>query len=281
MSSQIPVFTLFGETSAFPDVVHCERIWDRARLHDWEISAHRHREMVQVFLMRQGQAQAQIDGQGRRVEDGEFLFVPARSVHGFKFRQGSEGLVLSIPLTVAAAVSAGSDELALRLSRPFSSRADARVMWLGQQIHAAFGETGAFRAALLASLAQALLAAIAGIAARQGDAIASLAQRRMLVLDRLIAQHLGEGWGMADYASALSITPGHLNRICRAATGESASRHIEKAVMTEASRLLAFTRLSVAEIGYRLGFSDPSYFSRRFRVMTGQSPTAYRDRFTD
>ncbi|MEF9606167.1 helix-turn-helix transcriptional regulator, partial [Paracoccus sp. PXZ] len=80
---------------------------------------------------------------------------------------------------------------------------------------------------------------------------------------------------------ALSITPGHLNRICRAATGESASRHIEKAVMTEASRLLAFTRLSVAEIGYRLGFSDPSYFSRRFRVMTGQSPTTYRDRFTD
>ncbi|WP_323009903.1 helix-turn-helix domain-containing protein [Paracoccus sp. (in: a-proteobacteria)] len=278
-SSQIPIFNLFGETSAFPDVVHCERIWDRARLHDWEIAPHRHREMVQVFLMRRGQAQVRLDGQDSRLEDGQFLFIPARSVHGFKFRKGSEGLVLSIPLAVAAAISAGSDKLALCLSRPFSSPTDARVTWLGEQIYAGFGDTGAFRATLLVSLTQGVLAAIAGIAAQQGDAEASLAQRRMLALDRLIARRLGERRGMADYASALSITPGHLNRICRAATGESASRHIEKAVMTEASRLLAFTRLSVAEIGYRLGFSDPSYFSRRFRAVTGQSPTAYRDRF--
>ncbi|MEF9604548.1 hypothetical protein O4J55_20295 [Paracoccus sp. PXZ] len=34
LSSQIPGFTLFGETSALPDLVPCERIRDRARLHD-------------------------------------------------------------------------------------------------------------------------------------------------------------------------------------------------------------------------------------------------------
>lgn len=96
---------------------------------------------------------------------------------------------------------------------------------------------------------------------------------------QLIARHMAEGWGVADYASALSVTAGHLNRICRAATGTSAGRHIEIAVMTEASRLLAFTQLPVTEVGYRLGFDDPSYFSRRFRALRGEAPSDYRRRF--
>lgn len=78
---------------------------------------------------------------------------------------------------------------------------------------------------------------------------------------------------------ACCCTPGHLNRLCQAALGTSASRHIEALTMTEARRLLAFTRLTVAEVGYRLGFADPSYFSRRFRAETGESPSAYRARF--
>lgn len=49
--------------------------------------------------------------------------------------------------------------------------------------------------------------------------------------------------------------------------------------LTEARRLLAFTLLPVAEIGYRLGFPDPAYFSRRFRAATGESPSVYRARF--
>ena len=71
----------------------------------------------------------------------------------------------------------------------------------------------------------------------------------------------------------------HDRELCRAATGASVSRHIETARMTEARRLLAFTRLPVAEIGYRLGFSDPPYFSRRFRAVTGETPSDYRERF--
>ena len=63
LTKRIPDFNLFGETSAFPDVVHCERIVDRARLHDWTIAPHRHREMVQVFYMHRGEARARIDGQ--------------------------------------------------------------------------------------------------------------------------------------------------------------------------------------------------------------------------
>jgi len=39
---------------------------------------------------------------------------------------------------------------------------------------------------------------------------------------------------------------------------------------------LRYTNLSVAEIGYAIGFSDPAYFSRFFTRHAGCSPRAYR-----
>ncbi len=279
LASQIPVFNLFGETGAFPDVVHCERIRDRARLHDWEIAPHRHREMAQVFYMEQGAARARLDGREIPLDDGIFLFVPAQVVHGFAFRQGAEGLVLSFPLTLVSGLAGASAGLGARLSRAFAARADERAAALMRQIADAFAGHGTFRAPLLAGLAQALLAVVAEAGDRAAAETQPLAQRRMIAFDTLLAEHLADGWSAADFASALAMSPGHLNRICRAATGASVSRHIETARMTEARRLLAFTRLPVAEIGYRLGFSDPPYFSRRFRAVTGETPSDYRERF--
>ena len=51
--------------------------------------------------------------------------------------------------------------------------------------------------------------------------------------------------------------------------------------MQEARRLLAYTLMDVAEVGYRLGYEDPSYFSRAFRRETGLSPSAFRRPYRD
>lgn len=277
LQSQIPVFSLFGETASFPDVVHCERIWDRARLHNWQIAPHRHRQMMQIFFVEQGGARIRVDGVASRLGNGDFQFIPAQSVHDLEIAQGSEGLVLSFPLALVAALH--NTGLEHRLARPFVAQTDARVRMMLDQVAATFAGTDTYRDVLLVGLTQAVLAAAAEIAARGAEAMEPLQERRMLEFDRLLAEHLADGWGTAEFASAMSITPGHLSRICREATGQSASRHIEAARMTEAGRLLAFTRLSVAEIGFRLGYADPPYFSRRFRAATGETPSHYRLRY--
>lgn len=276
----IPDFNLFGETSAFPDVVHCERIVDRARLHDWTIAPHRHREMVQVFLMRRGAALARVDGREHALKDGDFLYIPRLAVHGFAFRRGAEGLVLSVPSPIVQLIGTGSAEIAASLGRPIVGPSGEALGRLSLQLAEAFASHGTYRAQLLAALAQALLASVAEIGAQAVAQEPSAAHRRMLAFDALLARHLAAGWRAADFARALAITPGHLNRLCRAATGQSASRYIEGAVMTEASRLLAFTQLPVAEIGYRLAFDDPAYFSRRFRAVRGLTPSDYRAQFS-
>ena len=77
------------------------------------------------------------------------------------------------------------------------------------------------------------------------------------------------------------MSTGHLGRLCRHALGMSTSAYIEATRMTEAARLLAFTQMPIAEVGYRLGFTDPSYFTRRFHKAREQTPTDYRDQFLD
>jgi AraC family transcriptional activator of pobA len=83
---------------------------------------------------------------------------------------------------------------------------------------------------------------------------------------------------VADCARALAVTPKHLSRVLRQATGRPASRWIEARLMREARRQLAYTSLPVSTIAYTLGFADPAHFSRVFSRVEGLSPRAFRER---
>lgn len=273
----IPSFNLFGETSAFPDVVHCERVLDRAGLHDWVISPHRHQQMAQVFHIEQGHARVTLDGVENPFKSGEFLYIPPKIVHGFAFEKGTEGLVLSLPAPVVQRLGPKSPALTQWLARPHHGQLGETAQALLSALAQSYGSIGTFRTQRLVALSHALLAELAETSGGRSEMLQAQAPQ-MLRLEALIADHMGDGWGAGDYATALHMTPGHLNRIVRRATGASLSSYLEVTVMTEACRLLAFTRLSVAEVGYRLGYTDPPYFSRRFRKRMGETPTGYRAR---
>ena len=273
----IPIFTLFGEHEHFPDVVHCERIHARAGLTDWVISPHRHAQMAQFFSIESGAASAQVDGVSLELSTQEFLYIPAQIVHGFAFTLGTEGLVLSFPVSVLAALSPQPPTLTQSLSIPVTSQVSPTLAQLFQQFSTCFESTGTFRTQRLVALSHAILAETAEIGAK--STLPTVGHKTLERFDALLQQHLSDGWRAHNFASALSITTGHLSRICRQTTGQSASAYIETAVMTEASRLLAFTRLPVAEVGYRLGYTDPPYFSRRFHKACGVTPRDYRARF--
>lgn len=278
-ANDIPIFTLFGETSRFPDVVHHERITDRAGQHNWVISPHRHAEMAQVFYLETGRAQVTVDGRASILGNQSCLYVPAQIVHGFTFDKGTEGGVISLPLPVVHSLEPKSPALTAALSHPFSGVTSPELQALFDQLSQGFSRPGQFRAALLVALAHAVLVSVCDTRLRATRTADPTANRHMPKLDAMISENMGRGWMPRDYASALSITTGHLNRLCKQATGQSTARYIEQAEMTEACRLLAFTQLPVAEVAYRLGIVDPAYFARRFRAVRGETPTAYRESF--
>ncbi|MFT6875504.1 MAG: AraC family transcriptional activator of pobA [Granulosicoccus sp.] len=277
----IPVFQLFGETSAFPDVLHWERIRDRASEHGWNISPHRHSQMSQLFLIETGEADAQIDGQSVTVSQNSYLYIPSQVVHAFAFTQDTEGSVLSFPLDVVNSIGPISQDALQGLGQVVKGATPEDLTSLLRLFSQRYADTGIYRSQCIVGLAHTILAIIAEAANETNATSNSTQSIRIQQLNTLITANLANRWGPTDYATALSVSTSHLGRLCRQALGMSTSAYIEAARMTEAARLLAFTRMQVADVGYRLGFTDPSYFTRRFHKARGKTPTDYRDQFSD
>ncbi len=81
---------------------------------------------------------------------------------------------------------------------------------------------------------------------------------------------------MADYAKELGVSQNYLNDTVKSVTGKSAGQLIHNQVLKQAKMCLSHSNLDIAEIGYRLGFEDPSYFSRFFKKHSGYSPSVFR-----
>jgi len=93
---------------------------------------------------------------------------------------------------------------------------------------------------------------------------------------RLVDRYFQEIQQVRKYASILGVTAGYLTDLTRKQLGIPAGQVIQQRVILEAKRQLAYTAQTVGEVGFLLGFSDHSYFTRVFRKETGMSPTQFR-----
>ena len=96
---------------------------------------------------------------------------------------------------------------------------------------------------------------------------------------QLLKQHFKVWKQPALYASALHITVAHLSDTVKSVTGYSVSSLIQSYSILEAKRLLWFTKLSVKEIGYELGYDEPVYFGKLFKKITGLTPLKFRQQY--
>jgi AraC family transcriptional activator of pobA len=167
-----------------------------------------------------------------------------------------------------------------RLTALTTDHADCR--YISETLHRLATETAARRAGP-ADLCEAYLTIALRLTARvsasgggEEEDGAGENERRLNRLAGLIHQYFRSHKPASFYARELGISPTHLNRIVKQLTGASTQRLINGKLIDEAQRELLFTQIPVQEIGYRLGFSDPAYFSRFFLTHTGLSPRQWR-----
>ncbi|MEY3887280.1 MAG: Arabinose operon regulatory protein [Pseudomonadota bacterium] len=270
-------YSLFGESTHLPDVLHCETIADRSVLHDWELAPHRHARLHQVLLVEKGGGSVTLDGKALLLTQGSLVNVPPDHVHSFRFEKDTRGWVTTLAdeLMDELLVGVGTQRSEINLATVLQS--DAFIAKTVQQIWLEFSSQEKARALMLRGLSGVLLAWVARqlAASSIGDAQPNdsvLVQRFKALIEQNFASH----WTVSQYAKALSISPTHLSRLTRATNGMSALRMIEARLMREARRNLAYTNLSISSIAYTLGFSDPAYFSRVFTKDAGISPKAFR-----
>jgi len=83
---------------------------------------------------------------------------------------------------------------------------------------------------------------------------------------------------MAELALDCGYSEGHFYRSFHQRTGKTPVQYLTEVRVRHARRWLEHTTLSVEKVAEMCGFRDPLYFSRVFRRVTGQSPTAARRR---
>ena len=79
-----------------------------------------------------------------------------------------------------------------------------------------------------------------------------------------------------DFAENLNMHPNYLNSVIKNKTGRTVNDWISERTLTLAKSLLITTSVSSKEIAYKLGFSEPTHFSRFFKKHTQLSPGAFR-----
>ena len=134
------------------------------------------------------------------------------------------------------------------------------------------------RAAMLEALVTALMVWISR-RQQQGQAPRNRDERDRLLLGqylRLVEAHYREHLSVEAFAARLNIPSLQLNQLCRALSGQTALQVVHQRLLLEARRNLIYTRMSIGQLSDSLGFTDPTYFARFFKRLTGQTPNGYR-----
>ncbi|SFT16193.1 helix-turn-helix transcriptional regulator [Sphingobacterium wenxiniae] len=92
----------------------------------------------------------------------------------------------------------------------------------------------------------------------------------------LLDKHYKEARDVNFYAEKLFMSTRNLNNICQKVLHQSVSEIIETRRLTEAKNLLMTTSLNIAEIGYKLGYNEKTYFTHAFKRKSGITPSAFR-----
>jgi AraC family transcriptional regulator of arabinose operon len=93
-----------------------------------------------------------------------------------------------------------------------------------------------------------------------------------------VETHLADDLSVRTLARRAQMSVSRFAHVFTAQVGTPPHRYVERRRLDLAARLLEETTRPVSDVAGTVGFTDPLYFSRRFRGAHGCSPTAFRER---
>ncbi len=288
----IPAFSIYGERLEKPALrfLNVEDLAATNRIHGWHIRAHRHRDLFQLLLIDSGRGEAFIDDVTVFVTAPAFLAIPSQVVHGFRFDSNSTGTILSIAepflqdllrVTGDAFISAAVRSATLRELTDEEFRTlglDSTFTDIVEEMQRDMsGKTTIVAAKILE-----LLTTLARLIAMNPTAFPgehSAASKLFDAFCDLVERNFDKMWSINDYASSLNTTERTLRRIVRRIADERPLDIVHRRKLIEAKRQLVYTRVSIAEVAYSLGFGDSSHFTSFFSRHVGVTPVSFRKKY--
>ncbi len=93
-----------------------------------------------------------------------------------------------------------------------------------------------------------------------------------------IDAHIGDDVSLAHLAGQVGMSPHYFSQLFHRSAGFAPHQYVLNRRIERAKELLAGQLMSLADIGYTLGFSSQSQFTTTFRHYTGETPSRYRKR---
>jgi AraC family transcriptional regulator, transcriptional activator of pobA len=278
-------FYLYGEPArpAEARFVHLENLDDRSRPANWTIRPHVHLDLHHIFLVETGGGRAEADGQAVSFAAPCIVVVPAGVVHGFRWVADTAGRVLTFAESFMRRISEDEPTLPDLFSHGLwtAPMEGASVPQAYGRLQAELGWAAAGHAlALTSHLSAILVEAMRLHQQTKAEAYAPPGPHARLVARyrALIEAHYREHPSVEWSAAQLGVSPNRLRAACRAVASLSPTRILHNRLRVEAERVMRYSNMSVAQVGFYLGFSDPAYFSRFFSRKHGAPPRVFRER---
>lgn len=215
---------------------------------------------------------------------GDVTIVPAGYPSEWRFVGGEEIEVLNLHLqpTFIREVAAGADVNLDRFEIVNTlSAGDLHIEHIGLSLLRELQSEGLGGHLYVESLANVLTVhllrhySVSGQTVRKFTGGLSQSQLRRSI--EYIKDNFEQDLTLTQIAASVNISPYHFARGFKQSTGLAPHQYLTTQRMERAKMLLSVTRLPVAEVAQRVGFSNQSHFSAQFRRATGMTPKGYRD----
>lgn len=102
--------------------------------------------------------------------------------------------------------------------------------------------------------------------------------RVILRMKNMVHEFYNQGITLDEIAAELQMTPEYLGTQFRKKVGVTYSTYLKQYRIEKAKKMLIGTELKTYEIAQKVGYTDPKYFSKVFKEVTGELPGDYKKR---
>ncbi|MEU7340893.1 helix-turn-helix transcriptional regulator [Streptomyces sp. NPDC007074] len=239
----------------------------------------------ELITVRTGSLRCSLDFTDHEVAEGDWLWARPGQIHQFRSDLGSaEGTVVLFQPgfldTATAEVARLDQHFPYRPLTPSGAAGDAlrsTLDLLDGEYHGLGGLPLDAHVEVLRHLLAALVLRLAHQQrATHEDMVHATATEAFRRFQQAVERGYAHSHRVEDYARELGYSVRTLTRATRDAAGCGAKRFIDNRVLLEARRLLAHTDLSAGVIAERVGFPEATVFTKFFRKLSGETPTAFR-----
>lgn len=225
---------------------------------------HRH-DFWQIVLITSGSGIHQIDFETYKVKPRQVFIIKPGQVHRWKMNAHIKGIIVEY---------ARSHQLLNSPDEMILPESDFQMLTMLTTIMQSESSSKGVDADIsLRSLLSSFLIQLGRHTPRLGPEKSTtiLENFKNLVEKNFMKEHRVE-----FYSDKLGMTSKALTMQVTRSLGRSPRAVIQDRFMMEARRYLAFSSMSISEIGFELGFEDANYFTRFFRTHEKMTPAAFR-----